>query len=363
MFPRLLKRGLQTYTNPNEVITAVCPGQGNISPYLFSMIHHELITKKNSKYIELLKHAQSIVPEVNISEYFLNPNFPVDKSELSQTTFVQPLVLLATYMNYSLFKDMYDWDLRSINYFLGHSLGELSALVVQDVVSLEDGLRVAYQRGKLMENAMEMNKMKFDNNNDNEWGMIALLFRSRDFTSILKVCSEDIKFNIANINGYDQIVVSGRKSELNYKLNKLDNIQKELINAKQWKSRIKKVWLKTKMPAHHPIFKDIQDELKSMITLKSENLIVPMVCNLNGLIVVKNSQRVVDNFVNVTSQPVQFVKCLETVIASSNLKSDDAYKFLNVSDVTYGLISRFFNNDHKVHVYDLIDTMKHDVEK
>lgn len=351
MFSKILRRGI--HTSSSEIITAVCPGQGNVSPYIFKSIHNEIINNKASKYIELLKHSQSIIPEVPISEYFTNPTFPTNSSlQLENTEFVQPLVLLSTYMNYLIFQDKFNYNLNHINYFLGHSLGELSALVIQDVISLEDGLRISYERGRLMNLAMKQHSSKED------WSMVALIFKPRDFASILKICKDDIKFNISNINGYDQIVISGSKSELNEKLSKLESIQNELIKLKQWKSKIRKVWLKTKIPAHHPIFEDIQEELKSLITLKSENLYVPIVCNLNGLVVMKNSQRVVDNFVNATSKPVQFVKCLETIINTHDLKDENVYKFLNVSDVTYGLVNRFFKDNDKVQVFDLIETMK-----
>lgn len=345
---------MHTTSVRSDIVTSVCPGQGNVSKHLFSLSHHEIDKLNNRKYIELLKYAQSLVPEVPIATYFSNQTYPANKAlmehQLSQTSFVQPLILLATYFNYSIFQDMYDWNVKNSDYILGHSLGELSALVVQDVVSLEDGLKAAYQRGRLMEQAL----VKNENKTKSEWGMVALLFRERDFESILKVCTVDIGFNVANINGYDQIVVSGKVKELNEKLKKLDQIQKELIALKQWRSRIKKIWLQTKVPAHHPVFDDMKSELKDIIHIQSEKLNVPVVCNLNGLIVSKNSQRVVDNFVDVTSKPVQFVKCLETISTSQNLKDNEKYKFLNVSDVTTGLIKRFFANNKDCEVFDLI---------
>ncbi|ODQ47429.1 hypothetical protein PICMEDRAFT_10426 [Pichia membranifaciens NRRL Y-2026] len=351
------KRALHVTSRLCNVVTAVCPGQGNISPHLFSLAHHQIDQLKNSKYQELIQWAQETLPEVPIAKYFSGKTYPdavLSQNELSQTSFVQPLVLLSTYINYSIFKDMFDWDIKSANYLLGHSLGELSALVVQDVISLEEGLRVAYQRGKLMEKALLVNTSDIHGNiPKDDWGMVALMFQDRDFKSITKVCQEDIHFNIANVNGYGQIVVSGHAAELREKIAVLDQIQKELVRSKQWRSKIRKVWLDTKVPAHHPIFNDIKEELKSMIHLKSDVLYVPVVCNLNGLVVMKNSQRVVDNFVDVTSKPVQFVKCLETIVPFKN-EQDETYKFLNVSEITYGLIKRVFARNEKCEVYDLI---------
>lgn len=353
----LQRRAFHFTPRLHNVVTAVCPGQGNVSPHLFSLAQYQIDQLNNPKYKELVNFAEDVLPEVPLSKYFSSKTYPdgsILQSELSQTSFVQPLVLLSTYIDYSIFKDMFDWDVKSANYLLGHSLGELSALVVQDVISLEEGLKIAHQRGKLMEKALLKHGSSTSNNKYSaDWGMVALMFQERDFKSIVKVCRDDIRLNIANVNGYGQIVVSGQMDELKEKLTVLDQIQKELVSSKQWKSRIRKKWLHTKVPAHHPIFDDIKEELRSIIHLKSDVLYVPIVCNLNGLVVMKNSQRVVDNFIDVTSKPVQFVKCLETIVPFDS-ERDETYKFLNVSDVTYGLIKRFFARNEKCEVYDLI---------
>lgn len=355
MFPssRLFKRAFHSSRKNLEIITAVLPGQGNVSPHLFKIAHYQIEQQNNPKYKQLVEIAQEVIPEEPMLSLFFQsltyPDSKLSKSLLSKTSFVQPLVLLATYINYMGMKDLFDWNLKTLDYMLGHSLGELSGLVIQDVISLEDGLRIAYKRGKLMEDALLRHSIK----DDEKWGMFALMFQERDFLSILKVCQENIKFNIANINGYGQIVVSGRMDDLNHKLHELDIIQKQMTAAKQWKSRIRKIKLQTDIPAHHPIFNDIKEELREMITLQSETLQVPMVCNLNGLVVVKNSQRAVDNFIDVTSKPVEFVKCLETIVPM-NHDPNEMYKFFNLSDVTYGLIKRFFNTNENVKVYDLI---------
>lgn len=367
------KRAFHSTRKNFNVITVVCPGQGNISPNLFRLGQYQIDNLNNPKYKQLLSMANETIPDVPISKYFSKKTYPDNNlltEELSKTSFVQPLVLLSTYFNYSIFKDMFDWDIYNANYLLGHSLGELSALVIQDVISLEDGLNIAYQRGKLMEDAIQKYDLnntenhKNSNDDENRWGMVALMFQERDFKSILKVCQDDIKFNVANINGYGQIVVSGKINELKNKLDKLDEIQKQLVLSKQWKSRIRKVFLQTEIPAHHPIFDDIKEELRSLITLKSDQLYIPIVCNLNGLIVTKNSQRVVDNFIDVTSKPVQFVKCLETLAPCNNgSKKDEIHKFLNVSDVTFGLIKRFYAREKRVEVYDLINEANKELVK
>lgn len=337
-------------------VTTVFPGQGNVSPHLFKLTHFQIDVLKNPKYLELINHAQNIIPEIPLSSYFSKSTYPgknVTDIQLSQTSFVQPLVLLASYLNYTIFNDMFEWDVKKSDYILGHSLGELTGLVVQEAITLEDGLIAAYKRGKLMEEVLMKNEGK-------EWGMYALMFRERDFESVYKICEDNLRMNIANVNGYDQIVVSGEIDELRQKLDKLDQIQKELLRLGQWKSRIKKVKLQTKIPAHHPIFEEMKQELRDSIRINLDKLNVPVVCNLNGFVVTTNTERVVDNFIDVTSKPVQFVKCLET-IKNSNLNEN--LKFFNFSDVTYGLTNRFFKDDKSVEVYDLINEAEKQIVK
>jgi [acyl-carrier-protein] S-malonyltransferase len=350
-------RYLHTSARRLNITTAVFPGQGNVNRHIFQLTQNE-IAKSNEfskQYTDFINYSQSIVPNVAIAKYFNFRSYPDEstlKMELAQTSFVQPLVLLATYMNYKIIKDTHNWDVvNNTNYMLGHSLGELSTLVVQGVMSLEDGLRAAHQRGLLMEKTLEVHKMQ--NRGVQHWGMVALMFRERDFISILKVCQEDVGLNVANINGYEQIVVSGEVGEMKIKLQKLDTIQKDMVKMKIWKSKIRKVWLQTEIPAHNPILADMETELHGIIKLQSETLRVPVVCNLNGLVVTKNAQRVVDNFVKVTSKPVQFTKCLEEIIAAH--QGTDKFRFVNVSDVTYGLLKRFFKTSENCEVYDLID--------
>lgn len=344
----LLRRFIHTSRPLLNTITSVCPGQGNISESSFRLIQYEVDTAHNARIIELLKHAQSIVPEIPISEYFSSKTYPAGdeiKMQLRRTSIVQPLVLLSTYLNYEIIKAKHGWDVLRSDYLLGHSLGELSALVLQDGVSLESGLRGAYLRGKLMENAFDDGK---------KWSMVALLFRSRDFESICKVCGHDIGLNIANINGYEQIVVSGEREELVEKLATLDKIQKELVSLKQWKSRIRKVWLQTEIAAHHPKLDCIKEELREIIKVNDPELKVPIVCNLNGLVVEKNTERVIDNFIEVTSKPVQFTKCMETIAGASKGK----HSLLNVSDVTYGLTNKFSESRDDCVSYNLLNEIE-----
>lgn len=84
------------------------------------------------------------------------------------------------------------------DYVLGHSLGELPALVHAGVVGLEDGVKLVEKRGALMGEAKD-------------GGMAAVIGLSYEELKHLcdEVSTNDMKIAPANINAPDQIVVSG----------------------------------------------------------------------------------------------------------------------------------------------------------
>lgn len=79
----------------------------------------------------------------------------------------------------------------------GHSLGELTALIVAGVVSFENGLKIARLRGEIMKAG--------------SGGMMAVPNLSED---ILREVQELFKLDLAVINGPDQVVLSGRGSDI-----------------------------------------------------------------------------------------------------------------------------------------------------
>lgn len=84
------------------------------------------------------------------------------------------------------------------DYYMGHSLGELPALVASGVLSLEDGLKVVVKRGELMSQAKS-------------GGMAAVI--GMDIDALTNLCedlsSDDKKIAPANLNAPDQVVISG----------------------------------------------------------------------------------------------------------------------------------------------------------
>ncbi|OPX18208.1 hypothetical protein BXT86_02405 [candidate division WOR-3 bacterium 4484_100] len=120
---------------------------------------------------------------------------------VNRTSIAQPAISLVSLAYARVLKEL--GILGDIS--LGHSLGEVTALVYCETVSFEDGVRIIQKRGEVMEKAGGMGAMMAIINLDQE--------------KLAKICDEVSKqisepVVIANINGPNQIVISGSKQGL-----------------------------------------------------------------------------------------------------------------------------------------------------
>ena len=76
----------------------------------------------------------------------------------------QPAILTVSYAIFKVLKDEFNFDLKSIKYFAGHSLGEYSALVCSESLQFNDALYLWFERGKSMQEAVPVGKGKYDSN-------------------------------------------------------------------------------------------------------------------------------------------------------------------------------------------------------
>lgn len=123
---------------------------------------------------------------------------PLDK--LSSTEFAQPALLVTCY---ALWRTVAKETTAKV--FIGHSLGQITALVAAGAISFSDGVKIVAQRGKLMNECPAVG------------GMSAILGLEAD--QVEKLCQEASSFgivNVANYNSPGQIVVSGERKALEH---------------------------------------------------------------------------------------------------------------------------------------------------
>jgi [acyl-carrier-protein] S-malonyltransferase len=129
-------------------------------------------------------------------------SFQGPQEELTQTENCQPAILTMSVAAWEAFKSSIKYQVSSIKYMAGLSLGEYSALVAIEAISFEDAVYLVRQRGKFMEE--EATKYP---------GKMASIL-GLDLAGIRKIC-EETKVEIANINCPAQIVISGGPEEIN----------------------------------------------------------------------------------------------------------------------------------------------------
>ena len=127
-----------------------------------------------------------------------------ENEKLGQTAYTQPAILLVQMVAYKLFTDACP-DVKA-ELFLGHSLGEFSALCASGAIDYVDAIELVHKRGSYMQSACE----------SVEAGMMVLV--GLDDASVEKVCADaqanGKKVWPANYNQDGQLVVAGMKSDL-----------------------------------------------------------------------------------------------------------------------------------------------------
>ena len=160
---------------------------------------------------------------------------------IHETSITQPLLVLCSYLHYQ--KLINEIDLNPI-YFAGHSLGEYSALVAANSISIIDALKLVRKRGELMELAPS-------------GSMSAILGLDQDI--IVEICSisskdKDSHVQCANLNSPNQTVISGHDEAVER--------AQDLCIAKGAKRAIK---LQVSIAAHSSLMLNAADDFKQCL--------------------------------------------------------------------------------------------------
>lgn len=162
----------------------VCPGQGSQRPGMLSAV------PEVDGFDRLLDAAEALTGlELRTIEALGSPD------DLADTRVAQPLLYLA---DWAWGMSLLDSGLQP-SLMAGHSLGELAALALADVFSVEAGLELVVERSKLMAHAAMAS----------DGAMAAVL--GLDTASVTEAVSGIDGVWVANDNAPGQVVVSGRR--------------------------------------------------------------------------------------------------------------------------------------------------------
>ena len=205
---------------------------------------------------------------------------------LNQTNYTQPALFLVNYLTYQ----NYLKSNTVPDYFLGHSLGEFNALNAAGVFDFETGLRIVQKRGELMLSI-------------NGTGMAAVL--GSDYESLKAILDSNFpELDIANINTYSQIVISGPLDLLD---TAADFIEDEGLGY---------IPLKVSGAFHSRYMTPVKDSFKTYVeTMKLNACSTPVVSNYTADLYPSAMSGVLTNMVNQIDSPVKWLQSIEFVMA------------------------------------------------
>lgn len=186
---------------------------------------------------------------------------PNDELVLTQNT--QPAIMTVSYSIFKVLENEFGLKSDKFNFFVGHSLGEYSALVCAKSLTFKDALFLLRERGLSMQNAVPVGK----------GAMLAVL--GKDIIEVKKLITE-IKskevLEIANDNAPGQIIISGT-------INAINEIQ-SLLKVK----KIKSIKLPVSAPFHCSLMKKASIEMSDKIkSIEFKPLTNQIVSNVNAL--------------------------------------------------------------------------------
>ena len=252
----------------------------------------------------------SDVSKIDIKDIIFNN--PSDL--LHQTQFTQISIFAVSISLFQVLKKHSDILDLKINFMLGHSLGEYSALCAANFFTIKDCAYLLKNRGELMQNAYEPNSST----------MAAIIgINCVKAEQIIK--ENNLEIEIANDNSPIQIVISGKKEEI--------------LNSESVFNRygaIKFILLNVSAAFHSNLMLNAQKEMNKFIDHISFN---ESNINIISNISAKNSNDVATIKKNLSNQMSNKVRWVESINLLENLKEKNIIE-IGPGKILSGLIKR-----------------------
>jgi [acyl-carrier-protein] S-malonyltransferase len=214
---------------------------------------------KNYRVARAIFEEANEILEYKVSELcFYGPD-----TILSQTLYVQPAILVTSFVYLKMLQDM---ESIKPTFLAGHSLGEYTALLCAGVLPFSKVLRLVSKRAIFMEEASRTTP----------GGMLAVLGLSEE--AVQKVCKEvnvicpNGFFQIANLNCPGQIVVSGAEDTL--------SVGEELLRKTGAKRVVR---LQVSGPFHSVAMDGVREKISHLIQdIDFAQPSIPIISNFSG---------------------------------------------------------------------------------
>ena len=213
--------------------------------------------------------------------------FSGSAEDLKQTKVTQPAIFLHSVILAKTLGDDFNPDMVA-----GHSLGEFSALVANNTLSFEDGLKLVSARAQAMQKAC-----------DNNPGTMAAVLALED-TIVERVCKEIEGIVVAaNYNCPGQLVISGEINAINVACEKLKE-----------KGARRALVLPVGGAFHSPLMEEAKQELENAINNTIFNKpSCPIYQNVTSF-AVSDEMKIKENLIAQLTSPVKWTQSIQKMI-------------------------------------------------
>ena len=237
---------------------------------------------------------------------------------LHQTQYTQLAIFCASISIYNVLISNYNSRDLNINFMLGHSLGEYTALCASKILSIKDTAFLLKKRGELMQNAYEPNKS----------GMAAIIGFDSNYVES-EINSNKLNIEIANDNSPQQIVVSGTIDDLK---------NSEIVFKKNGAKKF--ILLNVSAAFHSKFMSSAQEKLNEYIkNVNFQEASISIISNFTGKIC-KDLDEINYNLINQMSNKVKWVESINTLV---KIGEKDIIE-IGPGKVLSGLIKRISDN-------------------
>lgn len=181
-------------------------------------------------------------------------------AELNQTQNTQPVLLTASVALWRVWKHQKG---PTPAFLAGHSLGEYTALVCANALSLEDAVKLVAYRGELMQAAVPVGN-----------GAMAAIIGMDDTDVLEQVCVEAAMSQVvscANFNAVGQTVIAGDK----------DAVERACALAKERGAK-KAILLPVSVPSHCALMKSAAEKLHdALANIRLSSPTIPVIQNVD----------------------------------------------------------------------------------
>ena len=233
----------------------------------------------SSEYSQVMEYCSELISH---DVFKLIEEGPEDL--LSQTSITQPILVLCSYLHFEKLINSID---ITPTYLAGHSLGEYSALVAGNSITIIEALKLVRKRGELMELAPS-------------GSMSAIMGLNEDIIAELCIAasnSDNSHVQCANLNSPNQTVISGHDDAIER--------AQELCTSNGAKRAIK---LKVSIASHSLLMKEAADEFQK--TLNTVQFSMPDIKIIHNVSVdsVSSAQEISSLLVSQLYSPVRWVE-------------------------------------------------------